>query len=154
MGEEKMTNDKSLPLIVGGTVVAVSGYLLYRVLFREPKTELIVQYQDVEDLQAAEIIRNALKPDLFVSGWVDVRTVDRPVVVVGGQYVNSVYSDLITLAGMPEIIESMTDGYISVRIYNGQKFYGVAGWTKAGTLAAANYIKENGLPIEDVTIPV
>ncbi len=140
-----------VPVIVSSAVVAVSGYFIYRAL-KKPKTELIVQYYSAEDMQAAGIIKDALKPEKFVSGWLDVRIIDKPLVVIGGRYANPVYGDLVNLGVMPEIVEGDTNGHIYVKTYSGQTIYGVVGDLAQHTLAAANYIKENGLPTTDVTI--
>ena len=140
------------PIIIGLGIAGVSGIALYKIL--KKKWDGTLQWYSDDEDQAGNIIKKKLNPKQSVKGWIDVRGLTKPLIVVGAQMANPVYGDLVTLGVMPDITVGDTNGYIYVKTYSGQTIYGVVGDLAQHTLAAANYIKENGLPTTDVTIPV
>ena len=139
------------PIIIGVVIAGAAGIAMYNI-FKKRWDGIIQWYSDDED-QAAKIIKKKLSPKQSVQGWMDVRGLTKPLIVVGAQMANPVYGDLVNLGVMPEITAGDT-GHIYVKSFSGQTIYGVVGDSAQDTLAAANYIKENGLPATDVTIPV
>ncbi len=139
------------PIILGIGITATAGILLARAMKKDKWAGTLQWYSSDED-QAADIIKRAVNPSAVLKGWVDVRTIIQPLIVVGAQMANPVYGDLVSLGVMPEVLSSDINGHIYVRQYSGQTVYGIVGWLGTQTLAAAQYIADNGLPTSDVII--
>lgn len=140
-------------LIAGIGAVAVGGFFLIRA-FSGSKMDIIVQYADPGDFDAAKLIKDAIKPKQFINGFHDPLTTLKDMVVVGGQMINPVYAILENNGVFPAITEDQAGtGFIFVRTAFGHKFYGVAGWLASDTLRAAQYIKNLGsLPTQDIQV--
>ena len=137
--------------IAGAGILGTAAYLL----LRGKKEQITVQYGSNADRTAAETIAKGLKATELVFGFVDARTITKPLVVVGAQEANPTYAQLVSLGVLPKITtEHAGRGLIYVRHYKGIKVVGVAGYHAAGTQAAAAYLAKRGsLPTEGASIP-
>lgn len=145
--------NKQTGLILGIGVAAVGGFFLWKAM-QGDKMNIIEQYQDASDFEAADVIRDKIKPAIFIQGFVDPFSTTKDMVIVGGQMVNPVYALLENNGVFPAIEESMQGtGFIFVRQAYGHTYYGVAGWLAADTMAAANFIASAGLPTQDIEVP-
>ncbi len=140
-----------VPIIIGVGIAGIAGFLLYRSMKTE-KTPVTLQWFSTDEDAAADVVKDAINPNQSLKGWMDVRTITQPLIVVGASQANPVYGDLVNLGIMPEILANDVNGHIYVRQYSGQTVYGVVGWLGSQTMAAAQYIAANGLPTSDVLI--
>ena len=124
-----------------GAVVALGiGAWLF---LRKKSQDIVVQYMSAQDAEAANIVKDALKPESFIVGNLDVENINKPIVLVGGKFANEEVGHLVDIGVFPEVTETDAGfGIIFVSEYRGFPIYNVVGWNAAGTFRAANYIKE------------
>lgn len=142
--------------IIGVAAVAAgAGLALWYLLKGGSRFDGTVQYAADADAEAAQLVRDGLKPMKFVNGYVDPFGISKPLIIVGGGQANPTYSILQSSGVMPEITIGMAGkGLIFVRSVNGFPVYAVVGWSKADTLKAAQFIKnlKGHLPAADVQV--
>jgi len=139
-------------LIYGAIAAGAAGlYFLFKGL--KKKNEIILQYYVDQDLPAAQVIKGAINPGSFIKGYVDINTFVKPLVMVGGSFVNPTFGQIATNLGWPDITAADAGkGFIFAGQFRGINVWGVAGYAQADTYKAATYIKDNGLPTSTVVV--
>lgn len=143
---------RNMKIALGAAGAAIIGTAAY-FLFRGKKSDITVQYGSSVDFETAKMLAKGLKAKELV-GVIDARMITEPLVVVGAQEANPTWAQLVGLGLFPSITAAYTnDGLIYVTSYKGLKVVGVAGWTKAATDAAAQYLAKLGnLPDKTLVI--
>ncbi len=136
-----------------GIGLAVAGVALAAfAFFNKKKFSGIVQYQNVLDASAADIVKGVLNPQKVVFGFVDPRTVTVPLVCIGGQQTNAT---LLQTNGVFPAITSADSGkgFIIVSSFQGFPMYGIVGYSAGDTLRAAQTLQSlKALPTATVTV--
>lgn len=109
---------------------------------------MIIQYASDEDKLAAELIQRKIGGSIY-RGYIDPAALSDNIVMVGGQIANPTYNAFMNLGILPEVTEG-TPGTVFVSSYSGYNVYACAGWDRTGTIAAAEYVYLNGLPVSSV----
>ncbi len=111
---------------------------------------MIIQYESAEDRLAAELIQKKIGGTLHF-GSINPNSLNDDIVLIGGytQYpwggANTSYGQFALLGVVPYLVGE-EPGYIYVGTYRGYNVYGVCGWERTGTIAAAEWIYLNRLP--------
>lgn len=145
--------NKDLGIVIGAAAVGVGGFFLFKALLAEKK-DVVLQYYGASDVEAAKVIKDAIRPKKFVQGYVDPLITTKDMIIVGSQMVNPVYALLVENGVFPAVTQAQAGtGFIYVRQAFGHTFYGVGGWLAADTMKAANYIKNaKALPTSDIHV--
>lgn len=150
----KSKSESSKPSAIwflGGVVALGIGAWLF---LRKKSQDIVVQYMSAQDAEAANIVKDALKPQSFIVGNLDVENINKPIVLVGGKFANEEVGHLVDIGVFPDLTEADAGfGIIFVNQYRGFPIYNVVGWNAADTLKAANYLKQTGeLPSATVRV--
>lgn len=121
--------------------------------FRAAVLPVVVQYASDDDKEAADIIAAALDVvPVKATSIEDVPLAERTV-FVGAQEANPVFKEVVEQGPFRNVTENDA-GYIYIQygLWDGNKVWGVAGWSKSDTIESAKYIRDNGLPLRGVKV--
>ncbi len=137
--------DKTIPIVIGGVIVAVSGYLLYRTIKKGKEALLnpVVHYASVDDTISANHIAASLNiPSSLINTGAGASDIINQlinystIITLGGSEANSIYREAVALGFVSPLT---TPGQKVVKLIQmaGKPVWLVAGYDPADTYAAA-----------------
>lgn len=139
-----MKTQNVIALTVGAGLIGLGIYFLYKSKKSEEPSKIIltnpvIQYVWDEDLQAVNLLKNALGCPAIKTETRDPLYGYSEWILIGGQISNPVYVLMMsdTTPPLPVINQTTSDYSIAVSSV-GKRIYGIAGWEISDTISIAN----------------